>query len=121
MQGYFGEKGELFFEIDLIPADGSVVTVQALLDTGFTGWLAMEIQDVESLEWLYIKKREMQTARGDAEFNLYEGRVSFDGQNLTIPVLAGTKITEFLIGLPWLENRRLVVDRKAGLLTLGEE
>jgi len=36
IQGYFGDKGELYFEIDLIAADGSVVTVDALLDTGFT-------------------------------------------------------------------------------------
>lgn len=47
MQGYFGEKGELFFEIELIAADGSVVTVNALLDTGFTDWLAMDTQDAE--------------------------------------------------------------------------
>jgi len=55
IQGYFGEKGELFFEIDLIAADGSVVTVNALLDTGFTDWLAMDIQDTESLGWTFIR------------------------------------------------------------------
>ena len=51
----------------------------------------------------------------------YEGTVSFDGEELTIPILAGEEITEVLIGLPWLEYRRLVVDWKAGLLTLGED
>jgi predicted aspartyl protease len=40
---------------------------------------------------------------------------------LTIPVLSGAEISEFLIGLAWLENRRLVVDKKADLLTLGED
>jgi len=63
----------------------------------------------------------MRTARGDALFNLYVGSVLFDGQEFTIPVLGGREIPEFLIGLPWLENQRLVVDRKAGLLTLGED
>jgi predicted aspartyl protease len=120
-QGSFGDKGELYFEIDLIAADSSVITVIALLDTGFTDWLAMNTQDVDSLGWLLVDKREMQTARGDVTLNLYEGTVSFDGQELTIPVLGGEEITEFLIGLPWLETRRLVVDRKAGLLTLGED
>ncbi|NEP30702.1 MAG: aspartyl protease, partial [Moorea sp. SIO3B2] len=43
-----------------------------------------------------------------------------DGQELTIPVLAGTEITEVLLGLPWLEERPLVVDKKAGLLSLGD-
>ncbi|MBD1935268.1 MULTISPECIES: aspartyl protease [Cyanophyceae] len=121
IQGYFGEKGELFFEIELIAADGSVVTVNALLDTGFTDWLAMDIQDVESLEWLYLDKQEMRTARGDVRFNRYQATVFIDNQEMTIPVLAGKAITEVLLGLQWLENRRLVVDRKADLLTLGED
>jgi len=79
MQGYFGDKGELFFEIDLIATDGSVVTVDALLDTGFTDWLAMDIQDVESLGWSYIKEQKMRTARGEVAFNRYQATVSFDG------------------------------------------
>ncbi len=64
IQGYFGNKGELFFEIDLIAADSSIVTVNALLDTGFTNWLAMDIQDVESLGWSFVRQQDMRTARG---------------------------------------------------------
>lgn len=119
IQGYFGNKGELFFEIDLVAVDGSVVTVNALLDTGFTDWIAMDIQDVESLGWLFVRELDMRTARGEVKFNLYQGHVFFDGQELIIPVLGGEEITEILLGLPWLETRRLVADRKTGLLTLG--
>ncbi len=36
IQGYFGNKRELFFEIELIAADGSRIIVDALLDTGCT-------------------------------------------------------------------------------------
>ncbi|MGB5960025.1 MAG: aspartyl protease [Coleofasciculaceae cyanobacterium] len=121
MQGYFGDNGELFFEIELTAIDGSVVIVDALLDTGFTDWLAMDTQEVDSLGWLLIDKKQMQTARGEKTFNLYQGTVSFDGQELTIPVLGGAEITEVLLGLRWLENRRLVVERKAGLLTLSND
>lgn len=121
IQGYFGDNGTLYFEIDLIAADASVIIVNALLDTGFTDWLAMDTQDVDSLGWLLVDRREMRTARGDVTLNIYQGTVNFDGQQLTIPVLAGEEISEILIGLPWLETRRLVVDRKAGLLRLGEE
>jgi len=53
--------------------------------------------------------------------NVYEGTVVFAGQELTIPVLGGSEIQGILLGLPWLENRRLVVDRKAGVLTLSED
>lgn len=120
IEGHFSEEGKLYFEIDLIAADGDVLTVNALLDTGFTDWLAMDIQDILSLGWSYIKEREMQTAAGKANFNIYAGTVCLDGQQLTIPVLCGTEILDILLGLPWLETRRLVVDKKVGLLTLGE-
>ncbi len=116
--GFFGSKGELFFEIELIATDGSIITVDVLLDTGFTNCLAMDIQDVESLGWRYIKKQEMKTARGESLFDIYEGIVIFDGQEMKIPVVVGDGIPEILIGLPWLEDRRLVVDKKAGILTL---
>lgn len=33
IEGHFGEEGKLYFEIDLIAADGDVVIVNALLDT----------------------------------------------------------------------------------------
>ena len=62
----------------------------------------------------------MQTARGEAQFDLYRGIVCFDKQELNISVLVSEDISETLLGLAWLENRQLVVDRKAGLLTLGE-
>jgi predicted aspartyl protease len=121
IQGFFGDNGELFFEIELTAADGSVVTVDALLDTGFTDWLAMDNQEVDSLGWLLIDKQKMQTARGEVTFNLYQGTVIFDGQEFNIPVLGGEEISEVLLCLRWLENRRLVVDKKVGLLTLGED
>jgi predicted aspartyl protease len=121
IQGYFDEEGKLYFEIDLIAADGSVITVNALLDTGFTDLLAMDSQDIANLGWSYVKEREMLTAAGEANFNVYVGTVFLDGEELTIPVLGGTEVPDILLGLPWLERRRLVVDRKAGILTLGED
>ncbi|MFN6582904.1 MAG: hypothetical protein RMX68_023845 [Aulosira sp. ZfuVER01] len=35
IQGKFSNQGELIFEIDLIASDGLIITVDALLDTGF--------------------------------------------------------------------------------------
>jgi predicted aspartyl protease len=51
IQGQFGGKGEPFFEIELISADGSMFSVYALFDTGFTGFLAINKQDLEGLNW----------------------------------------------------------------------
>ncbi|WP_292702744.1 MULTISPECIES: hypothetical protein [unclassified Nostoc] len=37
--GEFNSKDELIFEIGLIAADGDIIPVQALLDTGFTFYI----------------------------------------------------------------------------------
>ncbi len=50
--GDFNSRGELIFEIGLVTANGEIIPVQALLDTGFTGWLAIDNQDAITLEWL---------------------------------------------------------------------
>ncbi|MFB2896219.1 aspartyl protease [Aerosakkonemataceae cyanobacterium BLCC-F50] len=121
ISGKFGEIGELIFEIDLIAADGEIFTIDGLLDTGFTtGWLALDTQDVLSLGWAMIEsERAMQIARGEAFFDIYEGRVVLDGQEYVIPVLAGDGIPESLLGLQWLKMLPLTVNFAAGLLTLG--
>ncbi|WP_306419463.1 hypothetical protein [Nostoc linckia] len=49
IEGKFTNQGELIFEIDLVASDGLVITVDALFDTGFTDWLAINTQDALSL------------------------------------------------------------------------
>lgn len=119
--GKFGEIGELLFEIELIASDGEEYPLEVLLDTGFTtGCLALDTQDVASLGWSLIEKsREMQMARGEDLFDLYEGKVVLDGQEYIIPVLAGAGIREPLLGLQWLKLLPLSVNFSAAILTLG--
>lgn len=120
ISGEFNSKGEIIFEIGLIAADGDVIPVKALLDTGFTGWLAIDNQDAESLGWsLERRRRDMQTAIGEAEFNLYEGTVLIDGGEFAVSVLGGNELPDILLGVYWLQMKRLVVDFAAGILTLG--
>ena len=118
IEGYFNNRGELFFEIGLIASDKSVIFEPAILDTGFTDWLAMNIQDIESLDWAFIKTQKKYTANGLVRFNIYAGTVFFDNQEMTIPVIGGDEFTHVLMGLQWLNHRRLVVDREMDLLTL---
>lgn len=120
ISGEFNSKGELIFEISLIATDSDVIPVRALLDTGFTGWLAIDTQDAESLGWLLeSQEEEMRTARGEARFNLYQGTVLVDGQEYIIPVLGGNELPEILMGVNWLQMKRLVADFPASVLTLG--
>jgi clan AA aspartic protease len=118
MEGTFGDRDELFFEIELIADNGLELPVDALLDTGFSGWLAMDSQDLEGLDWIYIQREKMQTAKGEFDFDLYAGKIRIENQEFDIPVHVGDGVPEVLIGRQLLKNRRLVVDISAGVLTL---
>ncbi len=118
IEGRFNNKGELFFQMGLMAVDSSIMTVDAMLDTGFTDWLAMNIQDIECLEWPFLMKQKKQTAGGFVKFNLYAGTVFFDHQEMAIPVIGGEEFTHVLMGLQWLNHRLLIVNRKMDLLTL---
>ena len=118
IQGTFGDEDELFFEIELIADNGLELPVDALLDTGFSGWLAINDQDLDGLDWTYVKQEKMRTAKGEFNFDLYAEKMRIEGQEFDIPVYVGAGVPEVLIGRQWLKNRRLVVDISAGVLTL---
>ncbi|MGA9379273.1 MAG: aspartyl protease [Phormidium sp.] len=119
IQGRFGESDELFFEIELITGEGLELPVEALLDTGFSGWVAINYQDLDGLDWIFVEQQVMGTAQGDFEFGIYAGKMRIDGEEFDIPVHVGNGVPEILIGRQWLKSRRLVVDMLLGILTLG--
>ncbi len=119
IQGTFGEDGELFFEIELITAKGLELPIDALLDTGFSGWLVINKQDLQGLDWPYLCKEVMRMAQGESSFDLYAGKIRIDEKEFDIPVYAGEEVTEILLGRQWLKTGRLLVDIASGILTMG--
>lgn len=119
IQGSFGDRGELFFEIELLTADGLSLTVDALLDTGFTGFLAINLQDIDDLGWLLIDKEVLRTAQGENTFDLYAGKILFNHQEFSIPVHVGNELTEILLGSQWLLLFPLIVNFSEQVLRLG--
>ncbi len=49
IQGIFGNSDELLFPIELITEEGLALEVYAMLDTGFSDWLAIDKQDLDGL------------------------------------------------------------------------
>ncbi|KYC37573.1 aspartyl protease [Scytonema hofmannii PCC 7110] len=119
IQGMFGEQGQLFFEIELLTTDGLNLPVDVMLDTGFTGFLAINKQDLDSLDWSFLRKEKMQPAKGESRFDIYVGKVLLDGQEYEVPVCAGEELTEVLLGSEWLKILPLTANYQAGILTLG--
>ncbi|BAZ14041.1 hypothetical protein NIES4071_58810 [Calothrix sp. NIES-4071] len=110
IQGVFGDRGQLVFEIELVGVDGSKLPVEAMLDTGFTGFLAMNKQDLDCFSWIYLRRDKLQTAQGESKFTIYQGKVLIDGQEYEIPVCANNQLTEILLGSEWLKILPLTVN-----------
>ncbi|MBW4506634.1 MAG: aspartyl protease [Scytonematopsis contorta HA4267-MV1] len=119
IHGTFGDKGELFFELDLIAGDGLNLPVDGMFDTGFTGFMAMNKQDLDGLDWSFVQKQKLRTAQGEKTFFIYSGKISLSGQIYEIPVFAGNDLTEVLLGSEWLKILPLVANFQEGVLTLG--
>ncbi|MBD2249906.1 aspartyl protease [Nostoc parmelioides] len=117
--GRFGDEDELLFEIELIAADTLEIPVDAVFDTGFSWWLAINNQDLAALDWIYLEQQTMLTAQGEAEFEIYLGKVRLDGEYFDIPVHVGQGLSEILLGRQWLKTQKLVVDMPSRVLTLG--
>jgi predicted aspartyl protease len=119
IQGSFGSRGELFFEIDLLTSDGLSLTVDAMLDTGFTGLLAINDQDLEALNWLFLEEETLRTAQGEDTFDIYSGKILFNHQEFNVPVHVGNELTEVLLGSQWLLLFPLIVNFQEQVLRFG--
>ena len=73
--GSIGDEDAIIFEIDLIATDGLKIPVDAIFDTGFSDWLAINEQDIEGFGWERLREQIMKTARGDIKFDIYVGKV----------------------------------------------
>lgn len=109
IRGRFNENFQIFFNIDLIAEGELNLSVEALLDTGFSGFLAINKQDVEALNWPYFDAEELLTAQGTAIFDKYIGKVLIDGRIFEVPVFAGDNIQEILLGSQWFSTFDLTV------------
>jgi predicted aspartyl protease len=119
IHGTFGVEDALLFEIELIASDGSGLEIEAMFDSGFSAWLAVNDQDIDGFGWIFIDQENMITAQGNSFFDIYLGKIKLDGTEYDIPVHVGKNLTEVLLGRQWLETKQLLVNKPQGILTLG--
>ena len=120
IDGEFNNKGELVFQIRLIAANEDLISETAILDTGFTDWLLINNEYARSLGWVLKKsQKRMQTAGGTKNFNIYQGIVVIDREELIVRALGADEMEDIFLGVKWRQIKRLVADCPAGVLTLG--
>ncbi len=118
MQGYVNENYEAMISVAVKNGD-SFKSIDAVIDTGFTGFLSLPIAIIMELElqWSY---RDRATLGDGSEtvFDVYNAEIVWDGQLREIEVDAAE--TEPLLGMALLRGYRLQVDTIEGRLVTIE-
>lgn len=106
--GFVDVEFEPIIPLSIRRADSKVFTQDAIVDTGFNGWLSLPPDLIAelSLKW----KRRGRAILGDGSeciFNVYEAVVVWDDTLLTIPVDEAD--AEPLVGMSLMEGYQLTM------------
>ena len=117
MQGYVNTTYEAVISI-VIRHNGKLRSVNAVIDTGFTGYLSLPSSIVTELElpWSY---RERATLGDGSEtfFDIHDASIIWDGEFREIEISVAD--TDPLLGMKMLRGYRLQVDTiQGGLVSI---
>lgn len=99
---------EPIISLSICGSDGKVYTQDAIVDTGFNGWLSLPPDLIAQLNLKW--KRRGRAILGDGSecvFNVYEAVLVWDGNFLTIPIDEAD--SEPLVGMSLMEGYQLMV------------
>ena len=106
--GFVNVEFEPIIPLSLRRADGKVFMQDAIVDTGFNGWLSLPPDLIAELNLKW--KRRGRAVLGDGSecvFNVYEAVVVWDDTLLTIPVDEAD--SEPLVGMSLMEGYQLMM------------
>jgi clan AA aspartic protease len=99
---------EPIIPLSVCDSDGKIYTQDAIVDTGFNGWLSLPTDLITQLNLRW--KRRGRAILGDGSecvFNVYEAVLVWDGDLLTIPIDEAD--SEPLVGMSLMEGYQLTV------------
>jgi len=106
--GVVNAEFEPIIPLSIRQSDGKVFTQDAIVDTGFNGWLSLPPDLIAELKLRW--KRRGRAILGDGSecvFNIYQAVVDWDGTLLTIPVDEAD--SEPLVGMSLMEGYQLTM------------
>jgi clan AA aspartic protease len=106
--GIVNAEFEPIIPLSVCGSDGKVYTQDAIIDTGFNGWLSLPTDLITQLNLTW--KRRGRAILGDGSecvFNVYQAVLVWDGNLLTIPVDEAD--SEPLVGMSLMEGYQLTV------------
>lgn len=118
IKGRVNESYEATVKLNLLDATGKEMEIEAIIDTGYTGYLTLPTALIEVMGLLWQGQNEALLADGTSRiFDVYDGIVSWDGHERAIYVDAID--TETLVGMGLLRGHGLRVDVvRDGMVTI---
>jgi clan AA aspartic protease len=109
MQGFVNQSCEAMLPIVVGPNNKPMQMVEALIDTGFTGFLSLPLSMIESLGLPWIFSDSVTLGDGsEVIFQMYRAIVIWDGQFKVVDVAASE--SEPLLGMSLLYGFKLQVE-----------
>lgn len=108
IRGVINAEFEPIIPLSIRRSDGKVFTQDAIIDTGFNGWLSLPPHLIAKLNLRW--KRRGRAILGDGSeciFNVYEAVVVWDDTLLTIPVDEAD--SDLLVGMSLMEGYQLTM------------
>ena len=95
--------------IDIVDGEGSIQSIEAILDTGFTGYLTLPTDSIQRLGIPSVGQRTFELANGQLfEFEAFLAAVTWHGRLRDVLVLKSDSAP--LLGMTLLWGSRVTVD-----------
>ena len=107
-----------WFDIEIPAADGRYLSVDVVLDTGFSGWLTLPASVVRQLDLTSTGNRYAHLATGEeVELPAWRGLILWDGQLRSIEIIEAEG--EPLLGMALLRGNLVTIEvREGGAVTV---
>lgn len=117
--GIVNANREAIVPLVVVGPDGQQLATEAIIDTGFTGFLTLPPTQIAALNLRWISRQPGVLADGSIDvFDVYVATVIWDGRRRTIAIESAN--TEALVGMSLLAGHSLRIDVVgAGAVTIS--
>jgi clan AA aspartic protease len=113
IQGTVNADLQPLIQLSITAADGTDHSVEAMVDSGFNGWLTLPPAMTASLQLTWLQRGQAVLADGNTVFfNIYQASILWDGGTLTVPVDEAEGIP--LVGMLLLQGYELKIHAVIG-------
>ncbi len=111
--GQVNPRIQVVIPIMIRDATGNLLTLDGIIDTGFSGYLTLPLATITALQLPFLNSRVFSLGNNaQVNFDIYKATLLWDGQDRNIQVLASE--AHPLVGMALLKGYRITIDAVDG-------